>query len=257
MKNILLTLVACIATSFIYAQSSNDASENSTFKPSGNSWSTELNINPFSALSLNTLNQIKFRKFVSEKTALRIGFNINRISSDEEDNNPYGSSPTIYRDEKSSTTLGLSLGLEKLFKGTKRLSPYMGFDFAISDKSSKQEITNGQTKTTIKGAWRNYSYVYVPNYNNNGSSYVLQSVQSSDEYAYTSYGLNLISGFDFYVSQHFFIGGEFNLGFSQTNYKDVTVTQTGSTSNNNSDQKNNVFQFGTSSYNGIRIGYIF
>lgn len=266
MKKTFLTIVAVIAASSIYAQQVSQNTEETSFKPLNNNWATELNINPFKndVSANNSLNQIKFRKFISERTALRLGFGANRISSDIENSNPYGTNPTIYREEKSSTTLGVNIGFEKHFSGTKRLSPYIGVDLAFSDKSSKQEINRGANKTTVKGGWASFTYATIPNPNYNGTNgqYITQAIPKVEEAAYTRYGMNLISGFDYYISKHFFLGAEFNIGFNQTNYKDLTYKtaaygNTPSQNNDNTDQKNNSFQVGTSSYNGIRLGYIF
>ncbi|MFD2162095.1 hypothetical protein ACFSJU_06800 [Paradesertivirga mongoliensis] len=261
MKSFLLPLVACFVAFSSYAQTSSESDD--ALKAAQKKWVLELNVNPFkSDLNLaNALNQIKVRTFLSDRTALRLGFHANRLSSDVESGNPYGTNPMIYRDEKSSTTLGFNIGFEKHLGGTRRLSPYFGVDLAVSNKSSKQELTNGSVKTTIKNAWTTYSTtsMWVPNYNGTGGQYVTQPIYRTEEIAYLKYGLNIVSGFDYYVSKHFFVGAELSLGFSQTNHKNVKFSQSGSTSGSstdNSDQKNNSFQFGTSNYNGIRLGYV-
>lgn len=262
MKKILL-LAAIIASTSAYAQvSGTDTSGLSSLKPVQKNWSTELNINPIKGdLSLNNaINQIKFRKFTSPDFAFRLAFNADRIGSVVEDNNPYGENPMNYKDDKSSTTLGLNFGFEKHFKGTRRLSPYMGLEIAFADKSSKQKITSGPSTLDIKGGWSTtvYSNVYVPNYNNGGYQYISQPTQQITEVAYFSYGLNAVSGFDYYISKHFFFGYEVNFGFSQVNYKDLEFNQSGTTSvnNNNGDQKNRAFNFGANLSNGIRLGYV-
>ena len=249
MKFILSTFVACIAAFSTYAQ--NAPTDSDTLKARKNNWATELNINPFKGeLSLNnSLNQIKFRKFIADNFALRLGFNANRIGSTIESGSPYGTTPTIIKNERSSTTVGLNFGIEKHLSGTRRLSPYLGADLAFVDKSSNQELTNGSNKTTIKGAWRTSNYVPGPN-----GGY--QQIDESEE-AYFSYGINLTSGFDFYISRHFFFGYEFSFGFNSIKFKDIEVTNSGSTSNNTfSDSKNTAFHFGSNLFNGIRLGYV-
>lgn len=260
MKKILLTVVACIAASSIYAQrTTSDTSETSFLKPVKTNLAAELSINPFNgSLNLNNaLNQIKVRKFISDNYALRIGFNANKISNNQETGNPYGTNPTINKSERNSTTLGLNLGFERHFKGTKKLSPYIGADLVLADKSSKQETTNGQVVSTLEGAWATSSYTTI--YDSNGNPHIVQTQQPS-ELAYFQYGVKLVSGFDFYISRHFFLGAEINIGFTQTNYKDIKYTQTGTTGNpsqnTNIDQKNQSFNIGTNVYNGIRLGYV-
>jgi hypothetical protein len=250
-------MAACAIASSIYAQRS---SETEVLKAVNKNWATELNVNPFNgSISLNnSLNQIKVRKFFNDRYALRIGFNANQLTSNLENGNPYGTNPTIYKNERNSTTIGLNVGFEKHFAGTRRLSPYLGLDLALGNKSSKQEITSGTTTTTVKGAWQTITYTNVYNPNTNSYQLVAQGSTPSEE-AYVSYGLNIASGFDFYISKSFFFGYEFNFGFNSLNYKDIKVSQTGTPSTNNnsySDQKNTSFKFGPSLINGIRLGYV-
>lgn len=258
MKTFILALAACAATTFAVAQRASTNPEES-LKAEKKSWATELNVNPFQGeVSLNnSLNQIKLRKFINNSYALRLGLNANQNNLNQESGNPYGSNPTISKNERKSTTIGLNLGIEKHFTGTRRLSPYIGLDLALADKSSKQEITSGNSTATIKGAWQNPTYTMVYNPSTGGYTMVLQNVSPTEE-AYTSYGLNITSGFDFYVSKNFFLGYEFNFGFNSINYKDIKITQTGASTGSQpyNEQKNNAFKFGPNLINGIRLGYV-
>jgi len=255
MKKLLLSLSAWFfAALSVCAQTAPADTTASTLKPKRRNVATELNINPFNGtLSLNnSLNQLKFRFFASTALAWRLGLTGNRISNFSENTNPYGNNPYNYKNERSSTTLGLNLGLEKHFAGTKRLSPYVGADLAIANKSSKQEITEKQTVTTITGAWREYIY--------NGSNPNYPILSQEAERAYFRYGLNLVTGFDFYMAHHFFFGYEVNFGFSQTAYKEIEVSLStfgGGSPSDNNDVKNTSFTFGPNLLNGVRIGYIF
>jgi hypothetical protein len=254
MKKILLFVSAWAFNALtIHAQTVVTDSSGSTLKPHAGNVATELNLNPFNgSLSLNnSLNQIKFRYFTSPALALRLGITGNKVSSVSENNQPYGNNPYQFKDERSSTTLGLNLGIEKHFAGTKRLSPYLGADLALASKSTEQEITEGQTVTTITGAWREY----VQNPNN-----PYPSPQYSTERGYLRYGMNVFTGFDFYMARHFFFGYEVNFGINKSIFDDVEITQTYSAGNppaNNNEVKNNSFTFGPSLMNGVRIGYIF
>ncbi len=255
MKKLILFLLASSTTLNLFSQTSQNET---TFKPSKNDWATELNINPFKGeLSLNnSLKQIKVRKFTQDNVALRFGFNANRLSSTFENVNPYGTNASVYKNNRSSTTVGINFGVEKHLKGTKRLSPYIGLDIELANKSSKQEITNGQVTTTIKGSWTNVATSYS-GYDQYGNP-IARQTYSEDEKAFFSYGLNVVSGFDFYISRHFFFGSEFSFGFQNKNYKNLEVSTTGSASNpsNNTEQKNSAFTFGPSVINGIRLGYV-
>jgi hypothetical protein len=194
---------------------------------------------------------------MTDKLALRLGVNADRNASLIEQNNPYGTTPTFYEQEKSSTTIGLNLGLEKHFKGTRRLSPFIGADLSISNKTSQQETKENQVTTKIKGAWSSITTVPVFNPFTGTTSY--QQVSQPEEFAFFRYGVNLVSGFDFYVSRNFFFGYEFSFGISKTQYKDVEYTRTGGTSTNynNLDDDRSTFEFGSKLFNGIRLGYAF
>jgi hypothetical protein len=248
MRTFLLALMACtLATFTAYAQT--DTTAASTLKAQAKQFSTELNVNPFNGtISLNnSLNQLKFRYFTTPNLALRVGLHGSRLRNSSENVNPYGANSYRYKSERSSTTIGLNIGIEKHFTGTKRLSPYIGADLAIQNKHTEQEITEGQNVTTITGAWREYTY-------SNGYTY-----QNYAEHGHFRYGINLVSGFDFYMAKNFFFGFEVNFGFNHTTLQKLEVKQSGSGSSpsNNNEIKNSSFSFGPSLMNGVRVGYIF
>lgn len=221
--------------------------------------STELNFNPFKGdLKLNnSLNQIKFRFFTNPDFAWRLGFNASSVDSTFSSKNYYSTNTNNnYESKRTSFTIGANFGFEKHFKGTRRLSPYLGADLAVTDRSANQKITNGQVVTEYKNSWANpTSYTYY----NGTTTQVIYSINQSD-YGYTRIGIQLVSGFDFYMAKNFFLGYEFNFGFNSTKYKDAEITQTGGTStptNNDPSVENKSVSFGPSLMNGIRIGYIF
>ncbi len=248
MKKTLLILASIFATLGAFAQTTKIDSEQS-LKPGAKSLTTELNVNPFNGqISLNnSLNQIKFRYFTSQDVALRFGFNVSRIDSANNVNNPYGTNSSFNSDEKKSTTIGVNLGVEKHFKGTKRLSPYFGADLSITERSSSENISNNQSTTTVTNAW------YYTYFSNN------TTITSIQQPGYTRYGLNLFTGFDFYIARHFFFGYEFDYSISKTSWKDISIVSTPSTGVNtgNSSIKNTNTTFGPNLINGIRLGYSF
>jgi hypothetical protein len=248
MKKTILIMASIFATLGSYAQTTKVDSEKS-LKPTTKNLTTELNVNPFNGqVNLNnSLNQIKFRYFVSPSVALRLGFNVSRIDSVNNTSNPYGTNSSFYNDEKKSTTVGANLGIEKHFAGTKRLSPYIGADLSITERSSGENIVNSQSTTTVTNAWY---YVYT---NNN------TTISQIQQPGYTRYGLNLFTGFDFYIARHFFFGYEFNYNISKTKWKDISVITTPSSvvTTSNSSITNTNTTFGPSLINGIRLGYSF
>jgi hypothetical protein len=146
----------------------------------------ELNINPFNAeLSLNNLiDQLKLRFFTSDNFAIRLGFTVNSVDKDITTSNPYGTNPYNIIENKKSTLIGVNAGIEKHFLGTRRLSPYLGIELAIANRSSSHIINDGTTETTIDNAWRTTSIV------NNSFVY------GYEQKAFFQYGANIIAGFD-------------------------------------------------------------
>lgn len=250
-------MLLCIAFAITahYASAQESTSENSDFKPEKGSFATELNFNPFKGnLSFNNvLNQIKGRYFINSQLALRLGINVNSLDSNLNAGNPYGAQASFNSDKRKSTSFGLNLGIEKHFKGTKRLSPYLGADVFWGTKSAKQEISNNASTISVKNGWLEVIY-----YQSLNPPYYYNSVTTIIEGAYNRFGVTAVAGFDFYMAKNFFLGYEFNLGYSKTDYKSPDIKTTGqSTTVPNYYSNNSTSTFGTSLMNGIRIGYIF
>ncbi|TPE44898.1 hypothetical protein [Pontibacter mangrovi] len=254
MKTFLLALSACtLAALTSYGQTSQpDSVVVSPLKPLAGKLATELNVNPFNGtISLNnSLNQLKFRYFAKTDLALRLGFNGSKDSRRLESSNAYGTNAYDNKDERSSSTIGVNAGIEKHFKGTRRLSPYIGADLVLEKRTSEQEITSGNSTTTITGAWRESSY---------SSGYPSQTYYTFMQQGYSRYGLNLVTGFDFYMAKNLFFGYEASFGFSKRSMDDIEVKQSDSSNSpsNSADVTNTSFSFGPSLMNGVRIGYVF
>ncbi len=216
---------------------------------------TELNVNLFQGqLSLNNaINQIKFRYMLSDVYAIRLGIT---AESEQQTNNSdlnYGTNPSMDNETGKSYAIGINLGLEKHFKGTKRLSPYIGGEIAFGFRWSNYVINNEDLTTTISGAWQQTQNLQ----NVNGYYY---TITTNSERGYFSIGLNLVTGFDFYVAKHLFIGYEFEFGFTEINYSNINYTYSGINSSNYSTQptlSTQTFSFGPNLINGIRVGYVF
>ncbi|SOD20060.1 hypothetical protein [Pedobacter xixiisoli] len=255
MKKMFLTVAIAMVSLYASAQES----ETSDFKPTKGSFATELNFNPFKGnLSFNNvLNQVKGRYFLSPQLALRLGFNVNTIDSAQNYGTPYGAQSNFTSEKRKSTSFGLNFGIEKHFKGTKRLSPYIGADIFWGTKSANQEISNNASTSKIKNAWVEYTSQYIqagtpPYY------YYTTTITKVTENAYNRFGVTAVAGFDFYMAKDFFLGYEFNLGYSKTKYKSPEATVTGQNPTTpNYYSNNSTSKFGTSLVNGIRIGYSF
>ncbi len=251
MKNTALLVVAFIASAhFSYSQSNDSIKTIDSIKATRGKVTTELNVNLFQGnLNLNNaLQQIKVRYFLSDNLALRVGFNFNSSKNDSDVSNAYGTNPYKYQSNRTTSTFSLNTGIEKHFRGTKRLSPYVGAELSIVSKSSSQEYGDATFTTKIDGAWQVGG--------NNG-------LYSYDERAYFRYGMNLICGFDYYFAKNFYVGYEFLFQFNKTKYKDIDVTYTSTQTQNPSTPtptpkyKDSDSFVGPTLINGIRLGFIF
>ncbi len=195
--------------------------DGSGLKPQGGDITAEVQLN-LSSSNNNTISfpQFKGRYFLSPTSALRLGLGLG-VNNQELANDV----------ERNSSSYSIGLGIEKHLAGTERLSPYFGaevfFDGASYDeKGPNFEVTDGWASGGGQASAR----------------------------AYSSYGLNVLAGADFYVARRLFLGVEFGFGFSSTEYDDVTV-KVGNQSNTSEGYKS--FGAGFNFLGGIRVGYAF
>lgn len=248
MKKVYLCLFFCLHIVAVAVSQDSLKRLHDVLKPSARNVTMELNINPFRGdLSLNNaLNQIKLRYFTSDNFAIRLGFNVDVKKKDATVTNPYGTNPFISDESKKYTGVGVNIGVEKHFPGTRRLSPYIAAEFSFANKFSTYTLNDGTVKTKIEGAWRSTTFV------NNGFVY------GYEERGYIKYGIGLLAGFDFYIAKNFFVGYEAAFQFSNIEYTDIDITTTGSSFPPDSpDTKETEVSVGPSLLNGIRIGYVF
>jgi hypothetical protein len=215
-------------------------------------WGTELNFNPFDgSLSLNNASgQIKVRKFLKNDIALRAAISITYKSLEDKQKQVYGTTPYEESDKRTSLLTALNLGAEKHFNSGHRLSPYLGFEIGAGLKTSKQEFVRDSKNKTVKGAWQVESLYY------NGSYYT--TLLSYDERGYTSVSGSLLTGFDFYIADNFYLGYELGFGCEFIKYSKIEVTKDLEyESSEIPDVDSKTWNIGPRLLNGIRIGYNF
>jgi hypothetical protein len=240
MKNFAFYCICLLALSFFPVKGQD------TLKSFNNRWGTELNINPLNgSFSLNNTNaQIKLRKFFPNATALRLAFTANFKMDGSKADSPYGPSPVNDEKKQSSFSFILNIGQEKHFAGTKRISPYIGYEAGVGVKFSKDFSKDQDSERTVKGAWEeieiNYPYTY----------------SRFTERGFWSVGLNAITGIDFYLVKNFYIGCEVAFGLDYINYANVEIDDEGDTEPY-PDIDEVSWKFGPKLLNGFRIGYIF
>lgn len=188
MKKILITLAALTSFSLANAQD---------FKPVAGKVALELNAaSPFAASTPFSLPQYGFkaRYFIADQWVARLGFNWDLTNSTSTKFLSNG----IDKEDETTFNYAIAIvpGFEKHFEGTDRLSPYLGALLPIGFGSSEEVTYSGvsnvsKTKTTVDNAT-----------------------------GFTSIGLSLISGTDFYMFKSLYLGVEFGLTFSYAASKD-------------------------------------
>jgi hypothetical protein len=188
MKKIFITLAAL--TSFALA----NAQE---FKPLAGKVALELNAaSPFAASTPFLLPQYGFkaRYFITDQLVGRLGFNWDLTNS----TTPKVLSNGTDKEDETTSSYSMSIvpGFEKHFEGTERLSPYIGAIIPILFGSSEDVTFTGvsnvnKTKKTITNAT-----------------------------GFTSVGLGLLSGADFYFIKSLYLGVEFGLTLNYATQKD-------------------------------------
>ncbi|MCB2221911.1 MAG: hypothetical protein KQI35_16085 [Bacteroidetes bacterium] len=224
MKNLFLILVMVLFTTIgMKAQD---------IRPAVGQVALEVNFTPLSASPIG-LNYLKGRYLMSEDMVFRLGVDI-RVHSDKSE--PInGADPDINDERKMSyTQFGLYPGIEKHFGNMERLSPYIGAELGFVTKGSKSSYTDNNANTTVetKGAWSDGS--------NRG---------------FTSIGLNVLAGADFYFAKKIYLGTEVGFGFQSMTMKEVEVTS-GSTTNT-TNVKASTTDIGFNFNPAIRLGFWF
>ncbi len=201
---------------------------------------------PFSGSPL-AIPQIKYRRFLSESLAFRVGLNLTMSSTSTpkaELSKVAGAAPGTMVDilkKESSFGWEIAPGIEKHFAGTDRLSPYVGAELRVAGKSTtltqEAQAADGKINTT--------------------------TTKNDKKGGFVAFGLNLVAGADFYFAKKVYLGGEFGYGFGFTSYSDMTVENTAVVApakNPDPMKQGSEFGFGASlgSLSGkLKLGFLF
>ena len=171
--------------------------------------------NPFSLegqMSFNTSTlsfnapSLRMRYFLADDLAARVSLTMNNATDKYNHYELANNGGAVGTEVNKSSLTKISLGAEKHFAGTDKLSPYVGADLMFG---------MGNTKTTLT--------------NSDGTSY-LANFSSESNAPVSSIGLNLVAGTDFYFAENFYTGLELGIGFSSASVKaGETVVTAGST----------------------------
>jgi hypothetical protein len=166
-------------------------------KPIKGERSAEVNLNfqtGAAAISYDLPAELRFRYFLQDNVALRLRLGMNASSNKYAISNPQG---TLISEVVSKTGFGFTFapGIEKHFVGTKKLSPFMGAQIAMS-------LSGGDRKDVSNSGYANPSNNLVIE----GDYYHSKSG--------SKFALNLggYMGADYYFAEHIYLGAEFGIG---------------------------------------------
>ena len=166
-------------------------------KPIKGERSAEVNLNfqtGAAAISYDLPAELRFRYFLQDNVALRLRLGMNASSNKYAISNPQG---TIISEVVSKTGFGFTFapGIEKHFVGTKKLSPFMGAQIAMS-------LSGGDRKDISNSGYANPSNNLVIE----GDYYHSKSG--------SKFAMNLggYMGADYYFAEHIYLGAEFGIG---------------------------------------------
>ncbi|MFN3963507.1 MAG: outer membrane beta-barrel protein [Fimbriimonadaceae bacterium] len=224
MKKSALIAMAILAGTALMAQ-----------KPTeGNPSSLEVQLNLTGNVNTIVAPMLKYRYFLNPNMAVRFGFGLNTSKQENKfAENPDGTGGTGTQVVKSTEWL-LMPGFEYHFEGTDRLSPYLGLSIGLGGGKDSEEWTN-----------------YDGNGYNNGVSATVES-------PYSSFGIGILAGTDYYFAQDFFVGAEFGYMISSLTLKESTTTvSSGGTTNTIKTPEAKASSMGFNETAAIRLGWRF
>ena len=187
--------------------------------------------------------QLKFRYFLQDQIALRVGFNFTQQSNTTKIYEAGGSGTGFARD--ASSLFGLNAGLEKHFTGTGRLSTYVGADVSFQRVSAASKWENTADGTTFSDGDTRKTRGF-----NNATPAVNGSF---------GFGLRAVAGADYYFVEKVYLGAEFGWGFIASRDVKTKDEQTvgGVTNTTETDSPGGSFNLGLNLSAGLRLGFIF
>jgi len=216
--------------------------QESDFKPAAGANNLELNFVPLNGKPIQ-LTYIRYRRFLSEKTALRVGIGLSYSSSKADSvfmnpTNPDQKEVQVYK----STKFGWSIkpGFEKHFEGTNRLSPYIGAELDLAGQSAKE--------------------VTPTSYNFTDNKPTIVTEKNKSKGGFFRAGVNLLAGFDCYITKHLYLGSELGFGFQYVKYSDYkkeTDPLAPNAKNPDPVSQGKEMNIGPNFNSSIRLGYIF
>lgn len=239
MKKSLLTAALAVGTTVSAMAQTTDHFPSDALKPTANSFSTEFGLTGGiinSDFNLAEGGLLKFRYFLHEDLAFRLGFNISNYSDrNKVFNNNFTEHGSIV---ENHFNFQLNIGVEKHFTGTRNLSPYVGGDIVIGHFKSKVEGTDVEYLTESFAAGHGFKTTGPKDF---------------------SIGVRGVIGADFYVMKHVYIGAEAGLGLfyaKEGNYKTEVSTPNSNASYDIKGVESDLL-LSPQMTAGVRIGFVF
>jgi len=185
-------------------------------------------------------SQLKFRYFLQDQIALRVGFGLTQTANTNRYYENPGSGKGFERDVYSR--FGLNAGVEKHFTGTGRLSTYLGADVLLQKISASTKWENSDGNGYVDGQTRK-----------------TRGFNAAGDNASFGFGLRAVAGADYYFVEKVYLGAEFGWGFiasKEGKTKDEnTVGGVSNTVETKSTGGN--FELAPNITAGLRLGFIF
>ncbi len=245
----------------------------SAYKPSKGTLTTEVGLTGglgFTGYDLNTganyssAPMLRFRYFSKENIAFRLGFSlVNRSNSSE--NLPVtvvtvpvpvppatAPLPGFNSTKNSFTSFDINLGIEKHFKGSDRLSTFIGADLLFGIRSASNESKISSSPGGVLNS-------QITEINVTGQSGI-----GDDSNRY--FGLRVVTGADYYIVKKVYLGLELGLSFvsektrdlvSSTKITNATTNTVVSESSTTTTDRASTFNIKPAIVTGVRIGYQF
>lgn len=249
MKNLLTFTTLLMVINFLPAQNSIDVYK-PDLKEIGVSFQASglqgLLDSPFSEVFDKTVLSLKYVKSDRLYYTLGLGFDINTSKSETKDSLFSFSSKLLntITEKTSQSKISIIPGIEYHFGGTPRLDPYLGANLPIKYISSEVKTNTNETNGV--------------NSDNKVISSKIEDVISNP--GGFGFGLGLLVGFNYYLTDRFSIGLEYRIGFDwektggseKTTHKE-SINNAGTISNSSYENTNYSSE---SSFKGINNGIL-
>jgi len=211
------------------------------FKPAAGTFGVELQFRPLgnvvietSSLNLGIRNVfgISPRLFVTDKIELKADLLLGTANTKDEDTLNRGQGLVTQTTKTSAFGFGLNLGINYHFKGTERISPYVGASLGFGIGKASTKITN--------------------------LMFVTDDYSKAKAGAF-QFGFDVVTGFNWYIVNGLYLGAEVGLGLAFAKpMKSVNETKVGPTVTTTTvTPTNSAIEFGFAANPAIRLGWRF